>query len=160
MMASSTGLYFVLSFLSYCYLGTYTYIPLTLYLRRGSRGISVIPPRHPHFSKIIYLWVILQTWQVVKPIAVWSQSISCVNAINPIVTFYDIHGRKSEVLFFYFVPDTTRDKHISDILTRHPHFTKKHLRNTADVTAYRRPIGINLVKNTQKTKTLQVQSLF
>jgi hypothetical protein len=31
------------------------------------------------------------------------------NAINPIVAFYDIHGRKREVLFFYFVPDTTRD---------------------------------------------------
>jgi hypothetical protein len=25
------------------------------------------------------------------------------------VAFYDIHGRKKEVLFFYFVPDTTRD---------------------------------------------------
>jgi hypothetical protein len=41
-----------------------------------------------------------------KPIAVWSQSISGVNAINPLVAFYDIHGRKREVLFFYFVPDT------------------------------------------------------
>jgi hypothetical protein len=29
--------------------------------------------------------------------------------INPLVTFYDIHGRNREVLFFYFVPDTTRD---------------------------------------------------
>jgi hypothetical protein len=27
--------------------------------------------------------------------------------INPLVAFYDIHGRKREVLFFYFVPDTT-----------------------------------------------------
>jgi hypothetical protein len=44
-----------------------------------------------------------------KPIAVWSQSISGVNAINPLVAFYDIHGRKREVLFIYFVPDTTRD---------------------------------------------------
>jgi hypothetical protein len=26
-----------------------------------------------------------------------------------LVPFYDIHGRKREVLFFYFVPDTTRD---------------------------------------------------
>jgi hypothetical protein len=32
------------------------------------------------------------------------------NAINLLVAFYDIHGRKGEVLFFYFVPDTTRDK--------------------------------------------------
>jgi hypothetical protein len=43
-----------------------------------------------------------------KPIAVWSQSISGVNAIYPLVAFYNIHGRKREVLF-YFVRDTTRD---------------------------------------------------
>jgi hypothetical protein len=30
----------------------HTYIPLTLYPRRGSRGISNIPPRYPHFTKI------------------------------------------------------------------------------------------------------------
>jgi hypothetical protein len=42
-----------------------------------------------------------------KPIAVQSQYISSVNTINPLVGFYDIHGRKGEVLFFYFVPDTT-----------------------------------------------------
>jgi hypothetical protein len=44
-----------------------------------------------------------------KSIAVLLQSISGVSAINPLVAFYDIHGRKREVLFFYFVPDTTRD---------------------------------------------------
>jgi hypothetical protein len=38
-----------------------------------------------------------------------SQSISGVNAVIPLVAFYDIHGRKGEVLLFYFVPDTTRD---------------------------------------------------
>jgi hypothetical protein len=43
-----------------------------------------------------------------KPIAVLLQSILGVSAINPLVVFYDIHGRKREVLFFYFVPDTTR----------------------------------------------------
>jgi hypothetical protein len=37
------------------------------------------------------------------------QSISGVSAINPLVAFNDIHGGKREVLFFYFVPDTTRD---------------------------------------------------
>jgi hypothetical protein len=37
------------------------------------------------------------------------QSISGVSAINPLVAFYDIHGGKREVLFFYFGPDTTRD---------------------------------------------------
>jgi hypothetical protein len=45
-----------------------------------------------------------------KPSAVLLQSISGVSAINPLVAFYDIHGGKREVLFFYFVPDTTRDK--------------------------------------------------
>jgi hypothetical protein len=44
-----------------------------------------------------------------KPIAVFLQSISGVSAINPLVAFYDIHGGKREVLFFYFVPGTTRD---------------------------------------------------
>jgi hypothetical protein len=45
-----------------------------------------------------------------KPIAALLQSISGVSAINPLVAFYDIHGRKREVVFFYFVPDTIRDK--------------------------------------------------
>jgi hypothetical protein len=44
-----------------------------------------------------------------KLIAVWSQSISGASAIDPLVAFYDTHGRKREVLFFYFVPDTTQD---------------------------------------------------
>jgi hypothetical protein len=44
-----------------------------------------------------------------KLIAVLLQSISGVSAINPLDAFYDIHGRKGEVLFFNFVPDTTRD---------------------------------------------------
>jgi hypothetical protein len=42
-----------------------------------------------------------------KPIAVLLQSISG-SGINPLVAFYDIHGGKREVLFFYLVPDTTR----------------------------------------------------
>jgi hypothetical protein len=44
-----------------------------------------------------------------KPIAVLLQSISDVSAINPLVAFYDIYGGKREVLFFYFIPDITRD---------------------------------------------------
>jgi hypothetical protein len=44
-----------------------------------------------------------------KPIAVLLQSISGVSGINPLVAFYDIHRGKRAVLFFYFVPDTTRD---------------------------------------------------
>jgi hypothetical protein len=49
-----------------------------------------------------------------KPIVVLLQSISGVSAINPIVAFYDIYGGKREVLFFYFVPDTTRDINFND----------------------------------------------
>jgi hypothetical protein len=45
-----------------------------------------------------------------KPIAVLLQSISGVSAINPLVALNDIHGGKREVLFFYFVPNTTRVK--------------------------------------------------
>jgi hypothetical protein len=44
-----------------------------------------------------------------KSIAVLLKPITGVSAINPLVAFYDIHGGKREVLFFYFVPDTTRD---------------------------------------------------
>jgi hypothetical protein len=42
-----------------------------------------------------------------KSIAVWLQSISGVRALNLLVAFYDIHGRKREVLLFFFLPDTT-----------------------------------------------------
>jgi hypothetical protein len=48
-----------------------------------------------------------------KPVAVWSQSTSGVSAINPLVAFYDIDGRKGEVLLFCFVPDTTQDFYVS-----------------------------------------------
>jgi hypothetical protein len=34
-----------------------------------------------------------------KPLAVRLQSISGVSAVNPLDAFYDIHGRKGEVLF-------------------------------------------------------------
>jgi hypothetical protein len=44
-----------------------------------------------------------------KPIAVLLQPISGVSAIKSLVAFYDFHGGKRDVLFFYFVPDTTRD---------------------------------------------------
>jgi hypothetical protein len=44
-----------------------------------------------------------------KSIAALLQSISGVSAIYPLVAFCDIHGGKREVLFFYFIPDTTRD---------------------------------------------------
>jgi hypothetical protein len=47
-----------------------------------------------------------------KPIALFLQSILDVSAINPLLAFYDIHGGKREVLFFYFGPDTTRDRNV------------------------------------------------
>jgi hypothetical protein len=40
------------------------------------------------------------------------KSFSGVSAINPLVAFYDTHGEKREVLFLYFVPDTTREKNM------------------------------------------------
>jgi hypothetical protein len=52
-----------------------------------------------------------------KPNVVLLQSISGVSAINPLVAFYDIHGGKREVLFFYFVPDTTQN--IQNIIEKH-----------------------------------------
>jgi hypothetical protein len=36
-----------------------------------------------------------------KPIAIYLQSISGVSAVNPLVAFYDFHGRKGEAVFFY-----------------------------------------------------------
>jgi hypothetical protein len=33
-----------------------------------------------------------------------------VSAVNPLVAFYDINGRKGQVIIFCSVPDTTRDK--------------------------------------------------
>jgi hypothetical protein len=44
-----------------------------------------------------------------KSIAVQSQSISGLSATNPLVAFYDIYGRKREVLFFYFVNRTPHE---------------------------------------------------
>jgi hypothetical protein len=45
-----------------------------------------------------------------KSIVVWLQSVSGGDTFNLLVTFYDIHERKKEVLFFCSVLDTTRDK--------------------------------------------------
>jgi hypothetical protein len=51
------------------------------------------------------------------PIAVLLQSIAGGSAINPLVAFYDIHGGKREVLFFYFVQDTTRGYFVEEIIS-------------------------------------------
>jgi hypothetical protein len=47
-----------------------------------------------------------------KPIAVLSQLMSDVSDINQLVAFYDIHGRKGEVLIFYSVSYTTREDYV------------------------------------------------
>jgi hypothetical protein len=41
--------------------------------------------------------------------AVLLQPISGGSAINPLVAFYHNYWGKREFLFFYFIPDTTRD---------------------------------------------------
>jgi hypothetical protein len=64
-----------------------------------------------------------------KPIAVLLQSISGISAINPLVAFYDIHGGKREVLFFYFVPDTTRDLICSLLILYSPNMFLIYLRH-------------------------------
>jgi hypothetical protein len=72
---------------SYAPLETYVRnIPFTLYPRRGSRGVSNIPPRHPRFQKYLAMSNI---GDVIggKPIAGWSESISGENADIPLVAF-------------------------------------------------------------------------
>jgi hypothetical protein len=60
-----------------------TYIPLTLYPRRGSRGVSDI---FPDAHVLLKLLAMRNTADVIggKPIAVLLQSISSVSAINPL----------------------------------------------------------------------------
>jgi hypothetical protein len=84
-----------------------TYIPLTVYPRKIAE-VSQIFLRVTH---VLPKLAMKNTADVTggKPIAVLLQSISGVSALNSLVTFYDIHGGKREVIFFYFVPDTTRD---------------------------------------------------
>jgi hypothetical protein len=44
-----------------------------------------------------------------KPIARLIAVFSGGDAVNPLVAFYNTHGRKRDVLFFCSVPDTTQD---------------------------------------------------
>jgi hypothetical protein len=68
----------------------HTYILLTLYPRRDSRGISDIAPRHPRFTKISELADVIGG----KPIAVLLQSTSGVSAINPLVATNECRDRR------------------------------------------------------------------
>jgi hypothetical protein len=78
-----------------------TYIPLTLYPQRGSRGVSAYSSETPTFYQI-YL-AMSNTGDVTggEPIAVCSQSISGVSADNPLVAFYDIHERKRGTILLF-----------------------------------------------------------
>jgi hypothetical protein len=80
----------------------------THFIPEGVAGASQIFLRNAH---VLPKLTMRNTADVTggKPIAVLLQSISGVSDINPLVAFYDIHGGKGEVLFFYFVPDITRD---------------------------------------------------
>jgi hypothetical protein len=53
---------------------TNKYMLLTLYHGTGSRDISDICPRHPHFTIMTWLREILHTWQVVNPSSSSSQA--------------------------------------------------------------------------------------
>jgi hypothetical protein len=92
---------------------TYIHTYHSRFISEGAAEASQIFLRDATFYKI-YL-AMSNTADVTggKPIAVWSRSISGANAINPLVAFYDIHGGKRKVLFFYFVPYTTRDLFIT-----------------------------------------------
>jgi hypothetical protein len=78
------------------------------FIPEGVAEVSQIFLRDAH---VLPKLAMLNTADVIgsKPIAVLLQSISGVRAINPLVAFYDINGGNTEVLFFYFVADTTRD---------------------------------------------------
>jgi hypothetical protein len=47
-----------------------------------------------------------------KPVAIWLQSISGVSAINLLVAFYDIHGEKREVYYFFILSRTPHETNI------------------------------------------------
>jgi hypothetical protein len=81
-------------------------IALALYLQKGYRDISD--------TKALTFFqnnLALNTADVTdgKPIVVLSQSISGMSDFGRLVNFYDIHGRKREVLSFCSVLDTTRE---------------------------------------------------
>jgi hypothetical protein len=93
------------------YLRLLTYIPLTLPIPEGVAVVSQIFLLNTHvLPKLVS---VKNTADVTggKPSAVLLQCISGVTAINPLVAFHDIHGRKREdsSSLFYFVPDTTPD---------------------------------------------------
>jgi hypothetical protein len=77
--------------------------------RKCSRGVLNIPPRRSTFHQNNSALRNTAEATGSKPFAVWLQLISGGDAVNLLVAFYDIHGRKKEMLYFYSVPDTTQD---------------------------------------------------
>jgi hypothetical protein len=87
------------------------YIPHMLYSRRGSSHLRYsfeTPTFYQNYLAMRNTAGVTSS----KPIAVWSQSMSCVGAVNPLVAFYDIHGWKGE-----------RERCYSFILSGIPHET-------------------------------------
>jgi hypothetical protein len=81
----------------YTYACKHTYIPLTLY-PKGVAEVSQIFLRDTHvLPKLLSYTADVTGGKSPSP------AIPSVSAINPLVAFYDIHGGKREVLFFYFV---------------------------------------------------------
>jgi hypothetical protein len=72
-----------------------------------------------------------------KLFSVRVQSISGVTAINLKDAIYDIHGRKGEVLFFCYVPDTTRERRMTRVVTG-----CNHTSSSAHPTAGHRPLQL------------------
>jgi hypothetical protein len=91
------------------------------------------------------------------PIAFWSQTISGVSAVNPLVTFYDIHERKREVSSMGkkerdSVPDTTRDDHYNNKFVGFKKFN--------ELTTYLLNNNIYLTNKIKSDKTFQYLIIF
>jgi hypothetical protein len=79
------------------------------FIPEGVAEVSQIFLRDPHVLPKLFSHDNIADVTVGKPIAVLLQPISGVSTTNPLVAFYGIHRGKREVLFFYCVPETTRD---------------------------------------------------
>jgi hypothetical protein len=83
----------------------YSHIYIHLYLYFHLRLIPEGVAEASQIRALSYYQNDLATWNTAdvtggKPIDVWLQSISGGDAVNPLVPFYDIYGRKREVPFF------------------------------------------------------------
>jgi hypothetical protein len=100
---------------------TYIHTYQSRFIPEGVAELSLIFPQDTHVLPKLVSYEERSRRDRWSLIAVWSQSISGVNAINPLATFYDIHGRKREVLFFYLsrTPhETTKEKDQNHLLWR------------------------------------------